>query len=194
MRTTLSSIRAHSPCCDGWEKLLRHLDKTQPDDEPLLIETILDANGIDDALWCLRAVEVRDRDLRLYAVWCARRIEHLMSDPRSVAVLDVAERYARGRATDDELKDARAAAAWAAVGAVGARAAARAAVGAIGARAAARAPVWAAVGAAWAAWAAATAAATAAGKKEKAAQAKELRRICREIEAGRDPYPGGDGR
>ena len=143
MRTTLERIRAHSPCRDGWSKLLRHLGKTAADDEPLSIETILDSNGIDDALWCLRAVDGQDRELRLYAVWCARRIQNLMSDPRSVAALDVAERYARGRATDDELEAARTAAA---------------------------------------------------GADERTPQAGELRRICREIEAGRDPYPEENGR
>ena len=102
MKTTLNAIRAHSPCLDGWEKLLRHLGKTAADDEPLSIETILDSNGLEDALWCLRAVENRDREMRLYAVWGARRVEHLMTDPRSVAALDVAERHARGRATDEE--------------------------------------------------------------------------------------------
>ena len=175
MKTTLNKIRTHAPCRDGWEKLLRHLSKTQPDDEPLLIETILDSNGLDDALWCLSAVEGRDRDLRLYAAWCARRVQHLMSDPRSVAVLDDAERYARGRATGEELGAAREAAKTAATTAEVAEAASWAA---------------AAAEAAAADWSARAAA----GKKEKAAQAKELRRICREIEAGRDPYPEENGR
>ena len=51
------------------------------------------------------------RELRLFAVWCARQVQHLMSDPRSVDAIDVAERYADGKATDDELAAARAAAA-----------------------------------------------------------------------------------
>ena len=57
MLTTLNAIRAHSPCATGWSKLLRYLGKTGADDEPLLITTILDSNGVEDALWCLRAVE-----------------------------------------------------------------------------------------------------------------------------------------
>jgi len=51
-----------------------------------------------------------DAQLRLFAVRCARRVQHLMTDPRSVAVIDVAERHAKGEATDDELSEARAAA------------------------------------------------------------------------------------
>ena len=47
-----------------------------------------------------------DAQLRLFAVRCARRVQHLMTDPRSLAALDVAERHARGEATDAELKAA----------------------------------------------------------------------------------------
>jgi hypothetical protein len=114
MRTTLNQIRAHSPCQDGWTKLLRGLGKTAADDEIIWIDQVLDHNGLDDALWCLRAVENCDREIRLYAVWCARRVQHLMTDPRSVAALDVAERHARGGASDEELAAAAKAAAAAA--------------------------------------------------------------------------------
>ena len=117
MMTTLNAIRAHSPCADGWQKLLSHLGKTTADDEPLSIITVLDSNGLGDAIWCLRAVSVHDREIRLYAVWCARQVQHLMTDLRSLVALDVAERHARGSATDAELYAAWAAAedaAWAA--------------------------------------------------------------------------------
>ncbi len=124
---TLNKIRQHSPCSNGWAKLLKHLGKTEADDEPLPMATVLDSNGLDDALWCLRCLPEHDSEWRLYAVWCARQVQHLMTDQRSLAALDVAERYARGNATDQELY-----AAWDA-----ARDAARA-------RAAARAAAWAA--------------------------------------------------
>jgi len=140
MKTTLNKIRAHGPCAEGWEKLLKHLRKTKSDDEPLSLLTILDSNGLDDALWCFRAIDGRDKEIRLYAVWCARQVQHLMRDPRSRAALDVAERYANGEATAEELDAARAvardaawAAAWAAAGD-----AARAAAGA----AARKSAVW----------------------------------------------------
>jgi hypothetical protein len=175
--TTLNAIRAHSPCVDGWAELLRHLGKTQADDEPLALTTILDSNGLGDALWCLRACEGVDREARLYAVWCARQVQHLMTDPRSLAALDVAERHANGEATDADLAaaetEARAAAWTAARSAAGseARSAARAA-----AETEARAAAWTAAGAAaWAAarsaaWTAAWAAAwTAAGSEARSA-------------------------
>lgn len=106
--TTLNRIREHRLCADGWRKLLSHLGKTQTDDEPLALATILQSNGLDDALWCLSAVEGHEKEMRLYAVWCARQVQHLMTDPRSLAALDVAERYAHGQATDDELSAASA--------------------------------------------------------------------------------------
>ena len=107
--TTLNHIRAHSPCSAGWEKLLKHLGKTKADDERLPFAAILESNGLDDALWCCRAEPQYAREWRLYAVWCARQVQHLMTDRRSLDALDVAERHGNGAATDDEL-----AAAWAA--------------------------------------------------------------------------------
>ena len=170
MKTTLNEIREHSPCEEGWKKLLKSLSKTKADDEPVSIVQVLDSNGLDDALWCLRAVKGYDREIRLYAVWCARQVEHLMTDERSKQALVVAERHANGEATDEELAAARAAA-WDA------------------ARAAAWDDAWAAAwDAAWdAAWAAAWDAAwdaawAAARAAARAAQEKELRRLCAQIE------------
>jgi hypothetical protein len=137
MKTTLNKIKAHSPCSSGWKKLLKNLGKTKADNVPLALTTILESNGINDALWCLRAVDGHEREMRLYAVDCARSVQHLMNDKRSLDVLNVAERFANGLASQAELD-----AAGAAVGAA--------------ARAVAVAVAWAA------AWAAARAAARAA--------------------------------
>ncbi len=156
--TTLNRIRAHSPCRGGWEKLLAGLGKTSADDEPLAFAAILEINGLDDALWCCRAEPQHSREWRLFAVACARRVQHLMTDARSIEALDIAERHANGLATDEEL-DAACAAACAAT-----RSAAWSAAWAA-AEAAAYAAAYAAARAA--AWAAAEAAAEAA---EKAAQ------------------------
>jgi hypothetical protein len=110
MKTTLNAIRSHDPCADGWKKLLQHLGKTEADDEPLSIREILTSNGLDDALWCLRAVEGHNKEIRLLAVAYARQVQHLMTDPRSIAALDVAERHAHGQVSDNELTEAGAAA------------------------------------------------------------------------------------
>lgn len=108
--TTLARIRAQGPCEDGWRKLLAGLGKTKADDEPLPFARIVEINGIDDASWCCRAEPDHDREWRLFAVWCARQVQHLMKDQRSIDALDVAERYANGEATEQELEMARAAA------------------------------------------------------------------------------------
>jgi len=109
----------------------------------------------EDISWVLcRNDYMSNKDLRLFAVWCAREALKLIPNPdaRSVNACDVAERYANGDATLEELI-AAGAAAWAAAGA---------------ARAAAWSATWAA---AWdaagaAAWAAAR---TAVGDAAKAA-------------------------
>ncbi len=166
--TTLNQIRSHSPCSDGWETLLQHLGKTKQDDEPLSFATILESNGFDDTLWCLRTVEGYDREIQLYAVWCARQVEHL--DPSGVAkqINDISLRYANGEATEDELEIA-----WEA--AMAAREAAREA--AMAAREAAMAAREAEGKAAWEAWAAAMAAREAAWVAQKQ---EFIKRFCTE--------------
>ena len=109
--TTLNRIKECRPCQNGWRKLLNHLGKTEADDEPLPFSVIVESNGLDDALWCCRAEPQYARVWRLYAVWCARRVSHLLTDPRSLNALDVAEQHANGNATDAEL-DAAWDAAW----------------------------------------------------------------------------------
>ena len=189
--TTLNAIRAHGPCADGWKKLLNHLGKTGADDEPLSLLTILDSNGLDDALWCLRAMPEHNKHWRLYAVWCARQVQHLMTDARSVAALDVAERHAHGTASDQELAaawDAARAAAGAAAGDAAWDAAWAAAWAAAwdaardAARAAARDAAWAASRAA-ARVAAGDAAWDAAWDAARAAQTASLREVCAHIDA-----------
>jgi hypothetical protein len=114
-----------------------------------------------------------DRQRREFAVWCAERVRHLMTDSRSTAALDVAARHLRGEATDEELDEAgdaaRAAArdaAWTAEAADGDAAWAAAA---------------AALAAAWhAAWAAARAAAHHA---ELASQREQLQRMLAEVKS-----------
>ena len=78
--TTLNKIREHDPCSDGWKKLLKRLGKTEADDEALSLLTILESNGLNDALWCLRACDGIEKEARLYAIACARRVQHLMKD------------------------------------------------------------------------------------------------------------------
>lgn len=139
---TLKAIRAHGPCKDEWEKLLRHLGKTAAKDEPLDLLTVLDSNGLDDALWCLRALgPEHDNAARLLVCDLVEPAMQYVKpgETRPQEALRVARAFARGKATADDLAAARSAAG----------AAARSAAGAAGA--AARAAAWAAAGVAGAA-------------------------------------------
>jgi len=79
---------------------------------------------VDWMIWILNAIEAKhdEKAERLFAVWCARNTpmadgrvtSDLLTDPRSLAALVVAERFANGKATEEELAAARAAA-WDAV-------------------------------------------------------------------------------
>jgi hypothetical protein len=73
----------------------------------LPFSVIVESNGMNDALFCCQSAPEYDREWRLYAVWCALQVKHLMTDPRSFAALEVSERFANGLATQAEM-----AAAW----------------------------------------------------------------------------------
>ena len=160
--TTLAQLRKEGACFGGYNRLVRALQGKEftgddqsrethirfKHDAPIALTYILERNGLDDALWALCACEQTQelkRAERLFGVWCARQVQHLMTDQRSLDALDVAERFANGEATEEELAAARAAAWGAAEAAKAARAAAW------GARAAARVARAAASDAAWSA-------------------------------------------
>lgn len=123
--TTLNKIRAHHPCESGWRKLLKSLGKTKPDDARLSLLTIYKSNGLDDALWCLRAVDNVDFFARRFALDCARAVEHLNPDPRVKACNDTVERFLKNKATENELAAGAAAEAAGAAAEAAARDAAR---------------------------------------------------------------------
>lgn len=119
--TTLDDIKKHNPCESGWKKLLKSLGKTESDSEKLSFKSILESNGLEDSLWCLRALKDNDKEIRLFAVWCARQVEHLDKSGVSERTNDMTERFTNSEATQEEWA-AASAAVWAA-----ARVAARAA-------------------------------------------------------------------
>jgi len=174
MQTTLNAIKKHSPCESGWKKLLASLGKTKADDAPLELTHILQSNGLDDALWCLRALpEQYHKQIRLYACDVAEHVlpifEKLFPEDKRVrSCIEAARGFANGTVSEEQLYAARAAAWDSALAAAGdsawdaawdsALAAAGDAAG-DAAEDAAWAAAWAARAAAWdaraAAWAAA---------------------------------------
>ena len=110
LTTTFKLLRKNDACKDRYT-VLRESLRGRGDDEPITMIEILDSNGLDDALWALRAVPdeqaaERDRLARLFACWCLRQVWHLLTDERSRTAIEVAERYAVGEATHDDLKAA----------------------------------------------------------------------------------------
>ena len=155
---TIDDIRSFEPCYDPARYLPEDWTGTALD-----ILRVTDCPATD-RLWVVCREELIDsRTLLLFAVWCARQALSQVDnpDPRSIAACDVAERFANGNATRDEL-DAAWEAAWDAAWAAARDAAWEAARDAArdaarsAARAAARAAAWeAAWSAAWeAAWSA----------------------------------------
>lgn len=109
---TLNKIKSHNPCEEGWLAILAGQGKTEagPDDVEFPLAAALESNSLDDVLWAMRCLPEHNSLWRKYAVWCARQVQHLMTDSRSVAALDVAWRHSEGQATDEELATAGAAA------------------------------------------------------------------------------------
>jgi hypothetical protein len=74
-------------------------------------ESMFDAWGKLPPEWLIwvatRRGVLTDKELRLFAVFCVRSVEHLLTDQRSKNAIEVAERFVNGDATDEEL-----AAAW----------------------------------------------------------------------------------
>ena len=109
------------------------------------IDETWDSEGkkfVTSSMQLVRQVEGwSDKSLRLFAVYCARQVEYLLTDERSKNAINVAEKYANSKATKEEL-----AAAWDAAWAAASAAASAAARDA--ARDAARYAAWYAASAA----------------------------------------------
>lgn len=175
--TTLKDIRAAGPCHEGWETYLKSQGvdpaAARSDETERTVLSVLESNGLDDALWVLGNVVGGNRICTLFACDCAEMVLPLFERERpddmrprdAIAVArsqtsnSAAEAAARAAAAWDAARAleaawsaARAVAAWAAARAVGAAwAAARAAAArgaaawaAEAARAATRAAAWAA--------------------------------------------------
>jgi hypothetical protein len=98
---TLADIRALEPCYDPAKYL--------PEDWRGSVADILRVNECppQDRIW-VASQFIDDKTARLFAVWCAREALKLVDnpDPRSLNACDVAERYANGDASSEELAEA----------------------------------------------------------------------------------------
>jgi len=116
--TTLNRIRQAEPCSEGWTKLLAFLNKTQADDEPLDLLTILESNGVDDCLWAFQCTDDNESIYRHMAADFAESVLHIYesdypNDNRPRLAIQAARDFADGK-IDDAARAAASAAAWAA--------------------------------------------------------------------------------
>ena len=128
--TTLNRIRQADPCTEGWTKLLAFLNKTQADDDPLDLLTILESNGVQDCLWSFQCTDDNKSIYRHMAADFAESVLHIYeayypNDNRPRLAIQAAHDFANGKIDDAAWAAARAAASDAARDA--ARATARAA-------------------------------------------------------------------
>jgi hypothetical protein len=121
LTTTLRLLKSKDACSDRYAHLLAALGGASADsDAPITLEFILDHNGLDDALWALRAtIEDCSAFARTLACDFAARVlpiyeQQYPGDLRPRQCIDTARRYAHGTATRDEMDAAARDAAWAA--------------------------------------------------------------------------------
>jgi hypothetical protein len=65
----------------------------------------------EDKLVCSSRKVIASKDVAIplhwFAIWCARSVQHLMKDPRSIAAIDAKEAWLRGGLSDDMLLKAQ---------------------------------------------------------------------------------------
>lgn len=105
---TLKQLRNANACAEGYEKVEAMVtSRGMGMDSPISVIDIAHNNGFFDALWSLRCLDDQHRrDILKFAVWCARRVEHLMDSEPCVEALNIAARYANLYATDAQLSAA----------------------------------------------------------------------------------------
>lgn len=107
--TTKEFCREFCACKEGAKFARKY--KTMLECYAALLRGEAGANSYGWALWVATRKDVMsERALRLFAVRCARSVQHLMTYEPATRALDVAEHYANGEASREELAAASAAA------------------------------------------------------------------------------------
>ena len=131
LHTTFRLARKAKACKPQYQKFAASVGgvETYGLDTPIPLSQVLEVNGLQDALWCLRAVlpeeeAARDRLARLFSCVSAEHVAPLWVAPAGIDwlpadTISVSRRYALGQATKAELEAARVSAlvAWDAKGA-----------------------------------------------------------------------------
>jgi len=102
MNVKLEEIRDQHPCADGWKRLVKSLDgRTEGN---VSLSHILDSNGIEDAIWCLRVLPYRDQCL--FRADVAELVVHLSHDPRPKKAIAAIRQWHSGEIGDQAFNDA----------------------------------------------------------------------------------------
>lgn len=114
--TTFHLCREVRACMDGYWKLAKHLGgvKKYGETTPIEIGVVLESSGLDYALWCLDYASAgadAAKVSRLFAADCAARVlghfeGKYPDDPAARNAILTARKFARGKATTNELASA----------------------------------------------------------------------------------------
>ena len=110
MKSTINNklIRSFNPCYDPSEVGISETESLKIKDG---VEKYRNhVKNKEDVIWLLCRKEfMSDKDMRLFAVWCAREALKLVENPdqRSIEACNVAESFAKGNASNEELDAAR---------------------------------------------------------------------------------------
>jgi hypothetical protein len=109
LHTTLQLCKEKSACPEGFKNLKKSLGKDHSKTDLIPLTHIIESNGLQDALWALRAtVEDSDYLAREFAIFCARQSLPIYEakhpeDSRVRDCIDASERYNNKEITLEEL-------------------------------------------------------------------------------------------
>jgi len=79
--TTLSKLHEAGACTEGYRKILKHIGADYDKDKPVALSTILESNGLEDTLWCLRCTtEPAENVIIEFVCRCAEHVLHFYED------------------------------------------------------------------------------------------------------------------
>ena len=118
LTTTLNFIRSHSPCREGYRKLVNRLGGIEAygADTEINLLTILESNGVQDMLWCLRATQQDSKKIASqlaigFAEECLPIFEaRYLDDKRPRDCIQACKDYTAGIITLEQLREKRRAA------------------------------------------------------------------------------------
>ena len=74
LHTTLNLLRKNGACATGYAKVVRRVGLDYDKDAAINLLTILDSNGVSDAVWALRSCTDSDKASSVsasFAAWCS---------------------------------------------------------------------------------------------------------------------------